>query len=304
MLVKRFRFLFLSVMLIVTSSCNSGEVIVATMPDSKTATFTVVEYTPAPGQFIGDTKSAGFSKEEPIATPEAAAAYAQQRIDAGLFISLGAFGGYVVVQCNPSIPNDGGYDFIISGNAFEHSSEPGIVWVMQDVNGNGKADDLWYELRGSESQKEGTIYDYAITYYRPEAEEQAVKWNDNQGNSGEVEYLKSFHDQPSYYPEWIDADSYTLRGTRLESQSYEKSGSGAQWINPFFGWGYADNASTEDSSGRDNYFDIAHAEDAAHNAVVLESIDFIKVQGAIVQQCGWIGEVSTEVTEFKMVVDE
>ena len=274
------------------------------MPDVETTTFSVVEYTPAPGQFIGDTKSAGFSKSEAISTPEAAVAYAQQRIDEGRFLSLGAFGGYVVVQCSPSIPNDSGYDFIISGNAFEGSSEPGIVWVMQDKNGNGKADDVWYELRGSESENEGTIYDYAITYYRPEAEEQAVKWSDNHGNSGEVEYLKSFHDQPSYYPGWIEGDSYTLRGTRLESQSYDKSGNGSQWINPTFGWGYVDNASAVDGDGRDNYFDIERAEDAAHNAVVLEAIDFIKVQSAIVQQCGWIGEVSTEVTGFKMVVDE
>ena len=41
--------------------------------------------------------------------------------------------------------------FAIQGNAFDSSNEPGIVWVMQDVNGNGLPDDEWYELRGSET---------------------------------------------------------------------------------------------------------------------------------------------------------
>ena len=27
--------------------------------------------------------------------------------------------------------------FSIKGNAFDSSNEPGIVWVMQDVNGDG-----------------------------------------------------------------------------------------------------------------------------------------------------------------------
>ncbi|MFR7812460.1 MAG: hypothetical protein ACLU4N_26295 [Butyricimonas faecihominis] len=35
-----------------------------------------------------------------------------------------------------------GYDLPLR-NAFDGSSEPGIVWVMQDVNGNGLPD-VWY----------------------------------------------------------------------------------------------------------------------------------------------------------------
>lgn len=52
-----------------------------------------------------------------------------------------------------------GYDFAIEGNAFDGSSEPGIVWVMQDVNGNGLPDDTWYQLKGSEYGKEETMRD-------------------------------------------------------------------------------------------------------------------------------------------------
>ena len=38
-----------------------------------------------------------------------------------------------------SVDNIAGYDLAIRGNAFDGSSEPGIVWVSRDENGN----DLW-----------------------------------------------------------------------------------------------------------------------------------------------------------------
>ena len=37
--------------------------------------------------------------------------------------------------------NDGGYEFSVAGNQIDTSNEPGIVWVMQDVNGNGIPDE-------------------------------------------------------------------------------------------------------------------------------------------------------------------
>lgn len=68
------------------------------------------------------------------------------------------FRGYIIVGFDHSIPNSGNqYDFCVQGNAFDGSSEPGIVWVMQDINGNGLPDDEWYELKGSEAGKEETI---------------------------------------------------------------------------------------------------------------------------------------------------
>ena len=66
-------------------------------------------------------------------------------------VSLGGFGGYIVVGFDHSIQASGGYggyDFSITGNQFSGSSEPGVVWVMPDENGNGEPDDgPWYELR-------------------------------------------------------------------------------------------------------------------------------------------------------------
>lgn len=264
--------------------------------------FMVYDYTPAPGQFIGELKSGGFDGTE--TTHEDAIAYAESRLTDEKFVSLGAFGGYIIVGFDCIVENRDGYDFSIGSNSFDGSSEPGVVWVMQDENGDGEPNDTWYELSGSETGKAETIQNYTVTYYRPEANKMDVAWSDNMEGSGVVEYLEDFHNQNSYYPAWIEADSYTLRGTLLKSRSYDSSGNGSMWVNPAFDWGYADNASTADNLNRENLFEISNAIDEQGNAVVLEYIDFIKVQSAIQQQCGWVGEVSTEVTSFKIIDGE
>lgn len=264
--------------------------------------FMVYDYTPAPGQFIGDKNRGGFDGTE--TTYEDAIAYAESRLMDEKFVSLGAFGGYIIVGFDRIVENRDGYDFSIGNNAFDGSSEPGVVWVMQDENGDGEPNDTWYELSGSETGKAETIQNYTITYYRPEASKMDVAWSDNIGGSGVVKYLEDFHNQDYYYPAWIEADSYTLRGTLLKSQSYDSSGNGSKWVNPAFDWGYADNASTVDNLNRENLFEISNAIDEQGNAVKLEYIDFIKVQSAIQQQCGRIGEVSTEVTSFKIIDSE
>ena len=113
---------------------------------------------------------------------------------------------------NSSSGYKGGYNFSITGNAFKGSSEPGIVYVMQDTNGNTLPDDEWYELKGSEYGKEETVQDYAVTYYRPTYSGADVQWKDNQGVKGKIDYLKQYHDQPIYYPAWIGTDQlYALR---------------------------------------------------------------------------------------------
>lgn len=104
----------------------------------------VYEYIPAPGQFINEKATSGFNGES---THEAACAYATSRLGRELSVSLGAWGGFITVGFDHSIPNRGGYDFSIKGNPIDTSSEPGIVWVMQDVNGNGLPDDEWYQLK-------------------------------------------------------------------------------------------------------------------------------------------------------------
>ena len=267
---------------------------------SQSAFERVVEYTPAPGQFIGELRTGGFTGEEYSA--ESATAYAEKRMREGMWVSLGAFGGYIVVGFDHSVENGEGADLAIKGNSFDGSSEPGIVWVMQDENGNGMADDTWYELRGSEWGKEETIQEYEVTYYRPSGAAMSVEWYDNLGNSGCVDYLSQFHNQDSYYPQWIAADSYTLRGTRLEARNYDKSGNGSLWVQPAYDWGYTDNNSTIDSKNAVNSLDIANAVDICGEDIELEYIDFVKIQCGVQAKSGWIGELSTEVCNVSEIL--
>lgn len=125
----------------------------------------------------------------------------------------------MILAFDHSVENKGGYDFSIPGNQFEGSNEPGVVWVMQDVNGNGKPDDEWYELRGSETGGEWTVQEYAVTYYRPAGPRQGVKWTDNLGRSGQVAYLGQFHAQDYYYPLWLEEESHTYYGTGLRQNT-------------------------------------------------------------------------------------
>lgn len=82
----------------------------------------VYEYTPAPGQFINELVSGGFTGTE--TTPEAAVAYAEERMRKNTWVSLGGWGGYIVVGFDHSIDNSssgykGGYNFSSHGQRFK-----------------------------------------------------------------------------------------------------------------------------------------------------------------------------------------
>lgn len=308
------KYLRLLSLLLIAVACNKNELITEQIEDEHYRPRTessvaeaqkVWEYTPAPGQFINELKTSGFTGEE--LTAEAAVAYAERRMSEGRFVSLGGFGGYIIVGFDHSVDNAGGYDLAVEGNSFDGSSEPGIVWVMQDENGDGKPNDTWYELRGSESGKPTTIQNYSVTYYRPAEPQSPVKWSDSEGVEGEIDYIGAHHSQDYYYPAWIATDSYTLSGTRLEARNYDKSGNGTMWVQPAYDWGYTDNQSSVDFISRNgafNKFDIDNAMDAWGNAVELKYIDFVKVQCGVNAKSGHLGELSTEVfsvVDYKMV---
>ncbi|MBD5420758.1 MAG: hypothetical protein HDR47_05965 [Bacteroides sp.] len=272
-------------------------------PASRYAT-EVFEYTPAPGQYINDTRTGGMTAD--MTSPEDAALWAKDRLGRKLFVSLGAFGGYITVGFDHEVVNSReDYDFAIFGNAFLNatggSSEPGSVWVMQDANANGLPDDTWYELRGSDYYDSTTIHGYSITYFRPSAPGQPVEWRDCLGASGSIDYLKAFHTQDYYYPAWIADDSYTLTGTRLQARTACDPQTGF-WVNAPFAWGYADNMGEDctalDGMPQANRFRISDAVDAEGNPVELSAISFVKVQTAVLAQAGSLGEVSTEVLGF------
>ncbi len=282
------------------SGCMVDEYITAEKREERPDGYRVLEYTPAPGQFIGEGEMAD------IKTAEQACLFAERRLIKGSYVSLGAFGGRIVVGFDRSVAagSDGGYDFAVQGNSFTENNEPGAVWVMRDENGNGLADDVWCRLRGSEDEEPDCIAGYSVTYCRSEGD---VPWSDNLGGSGAVE-RNTFHRQASYYPAWV-GESYTLTGLRLPDNSgYEYSDKhGAEvWFARPCGWGYADNCGS-DREGTWNRFRIADAVDAAGEAAGLESVDFVMVQCAVQAACpaddenaaSTVGEISTEVCGFK-----
>ena len=272
------------------------------LPESLATFDKVYEWTPAPGQYINEGVT--------LTTPEEAASWAQERLGKGLFVSLGGFGGYIVVGFDHSVVSSStaDYDFAIAGNAFLNAStssggsnEPGIVYVMQDTNGNGLPDDEWFELKGSEYDSDDTIHNYEITYQRPSSPGMNTEWSDNLGNTGCIDYLASFHKQDYYYPLWIEADSYTLSGTALKPRNQRDPATG-MWNNDAYSWGYADNMGADNFSygnfNQCNRFRISDAVKSDGSPADLLFIDFVKVQTGVCAKSGWLGELSTEVLGF------
>lgn len=271
----------------------------------------VLDYRPAVGQFMNEIPEYNLGNT---------AGQMLQKVKSYLVgsnsfpVSLGGYGGYVVVGFDHTIPNLKGNDFKILGNAFwaseaienrSGSCEPGIILVAYDKNKNGKPDDNeWFEIAGSEYFKNTTVKNYNITYFKPnenkppvsgnepwEYDVEYIKWQDNLGNSG-YKTKNSFNANNSYYPLWITDPSYSFTGTKIKNNFYDQSGNGTYWVGKSYAFGYADNAPNNDEASN---IDISWAVDKNGNYVKLPGIDFIKVYTGVNQEAGWLGEVSTEV---------
>jgi hypothetical protein len=274
-----------ALLLMVGGCAQMGDDGVGTEP--KEVEFEVVEYLPAPGQFVNEGYTANTMAE--------ACEYAQQRLENRYFVSLGGFGGYLVVKFKTPIVNSGDFDFGIFSNHFATSSEPGVVWVSQDANGNGVADDEWFELYGSESDKPTTMQNYSITYSRTD-DASKIAWRDSDGESGIIE-RNSAHTQ-DYFPAWIEGSEYTLSGTLLPDNAVW-SEINQEWNFLPFEWGYVDNYSSIDCYGRGgNLFCISNARTANGEVANLSHIDFVKIQSATNATHTPVGETSTEVCGF------
>ena len=253
----------------------------------------VFEYLPAPGQFVNEMPAA--TNED---NAESMRKKAEETLIKGSMISLGGFGGYVVMGFDHTIVNKEGKDFVVVGNSDGNNSEPGIIMVSYDANGNGLPDDEWYEIEGSQHLKESTIKNYEITYFKPAIEPtntdepNYIRWTDNENKSGYIP-KNNFHRQP-YYPLW-KGESFTLKGTLLEANIHDTSGNGSYWVNPAYEFGYADNWGNNDEKAQ---IDLDWAVDKDGKKIKLKGIDFVKVYTANRAQGGDIGEVSTEVAGF------
>lgn len=286
----------------------------------------VLEFVPAPGQFVNALPA--FSEGDSQETMNQKVLELIGHNKRGL-VSLGGYGGYVIVGFDHTIENKAGKpDFRVLGNAFNGNSsaaasgktqggsyEPGIIRVAYDKNKNGRPDsDEWFEIQGSahkaghteawyeEAKEAGNdmhfYSDYEITYYRPSGEpssaedkERYIRWTDNKGGEG---YLPKnvYHNQP-YFPQWVTADRITFRGARLPQNAVNKGTEDQPYFVLFpFSQGYADNA-INDSEGA--CIDIDWAVDAAGQPADLPGVDFIQIYTGVNQINGWLGECSTEV---------
>ena len=298
----------------------------------------VYDFMPAPGQFVNTMPDAeaGDTKESILKRVEDAICGRYEENDWGQMemiykpgmISLGSYGGYVVVGFDHPVVNvKGDYDFQIFGNGMYTtnpnaggSSEPGIVLVSYDANGNGLPDDPWYELAGSEYSSPKTQHNYTITYYKPDEnkvktpdpvdktvfDNTYIRWTSNDVNPDSISgyvYKNVFHGQ-SYWPQWVEDETLTFSGTKLCNNAVLVGGQDGLWVQLCKEWGYVDNRMDNDplapregfdTAFLNNGFKIDWAVDADGVPVYLPMVHFIKVHNAVIQNCGRFGETSTEV---------
>ena len=285
----------------------------------------VLDYMPAVGQFTNTMPEYKDGDTQETMNQKVLATIGNNKKG---MITLGGFGGYVVVGFDHTIKNvEGKRDFRVTANAFYAnanpdadapeggSCEPGVIMVAYDANNDGVPNDNeWYEIAGSShvdpSQepwynklKDAAFdvalhKDYEITYYKPTKEPESedewetyIRWEDNIGNKG-YKVKNMFHEQ-CYYPLWAKGDKITFKGTCLPQNGIDESGMGNYFVLYKFLYGYADN---EINSKDDSAIDISWAVNSKGQYVKLPGVDFIKIYTGVNQENGWLGECSTEVT--------
>lgn len=274
----------------------------------------VLEYRPAPGQFVNTMPQ--YKEGDTQATMNEKALNAIGN-NTRRMITLGGYGGYVTVGFDHTIRNaKDANDFLVLGNAFENSSEPGIIQVAYDVNQNGQPDEeewfeiagsahqapkheLWYEQAKQAGNSVETYRDYSITYKKPAKEpttdeEKAtyIYWEDNQGKKG-YKVMNTYHSQP-YYPQWIKEGQLTFTGTCLPQNGINQgTDKKTYFVLPSFKYGYADNYPNKSAEAG---IDIDWAVDKNGKPANLPGVDFIKIYTGVNQENGWLGENSTEVS--------
>lgn len=265
----------------------------------------VLDYSPAPGQFIneipeyeeGDTKATIMAK-------------AEDYLNNKNMISLGAWGGNITLKLStPIINKENANDFRVIGNAVYAnastsgvrygSAEPGIILVMQDTNNNGIADDQWYELYGAETFN--GIENYTVTYHYPKTDatnENFMYWESPTGENGYISRNTSYHSH-NLFPLWLEnTETMTFSGRRLPDNGHFNTETSQYDLTSYYGYADSHPNNTDHSC-----FDIDNAIDINGNFVSIPSIDFIKIYTGVLQSNGPLGECSTEIAGIESIND-
>lgn len=115
----------------------------------------VVSYSPAPGQFVNNANYNNPSRA--LGPPTAGGTLTGDNTKA---VSLGGFGGSIVLRFNETVLDDPcnpfGLDAIVFGNAFwvagnanRRWAEGAVIEISFDANSNGLADDAWFVIPAS-----------------------------------------------------------------------------------------------------------------------------------------------------------
>ena len=211
---------------------------------STTQAKTIYAYLPAPGQFPNEGVTTGGWGDAYTSNSASIKNMVDNLVGTG--VSLGYFGGYVVIDMLTDVPNDPanmyGIDFIVYGNAFIGNSEPGCLQVSPDgVN--------WYDIAGSLHYDSDTAWDAEFTYTNPYPSDDASTTiptpgyydptsgttnndvyydctpNDGAGNISGYVYYNTFH-RHAWFPLWANyfigrgSDSAMAKASLMDSSGY------------------------------------------------------------------------------------
>lgn len=293
--------------------------------DAQTQEVSVLEYCPAPGQFVNllPEVEEGMTKEQVLKACE------EQLSKPGYLVHLGGYGGYITVKFDHPVENKKGSDLLIKGNGMYAaddpkygketiggSIEPGLVFVGV---GDTPETAQWYELAGSEYYTQ-EWHKNEITYYRPTAEsgsatlpgsmcdmyiKHEILW-ENRDKTGEWTgatfwYPKMAAHRQTYWPLWETADELKFTGPRVPGNAVEYTVNGnPYWVQYRYSadaYGYVDACPANDELY--SSFDIDWAVDDNGKHVALDHVDFVRVMTGVLNCCGLLGETSTEIDKFE-----
>jgi hypothetical protein len=188
----------------------------------------------------------------------------------------------------------------IQGNGFNGWHEEGIVWVQEDRNGNGIADEMWYEVTGSldddAAKRNYIVRRYAIKHLAYEGSTQTTEWGQPVGKTFFTDSRGRCGVMITGWPDDWGVDKaaagvwVTYTGTVLASGGpaiYNSKGWGAGLT------GYVDGYNA--NGGQTMTVDKSRAIRADGSKANIGTIRFVKVQTGVFSFGGGFGDISTEI---------